>query len=135
MVDYFVLVECRVTHQNRPKPLHYQDNLERFSRFRSKVIHIALDSLEGHSSYYRSGCWPQMRCTCLCNMHRTLNVGAESASCAGSGTIGSTCSRCGNSYTKRLQRARGTMYRAVSALCMRQDIQHSEIGPCSHAVY
>ena len=55
VVDYFVLVECRVTHQNRPKPLHYEESLERFSRFRDKVIHIALDSLEGHSSYYRSG--------------------------------------------------------------------------------
>ena len=50
-----MLVECRVTHQNRPKPLYYQESLERFSRFRNKVIHIALDSLEGHSSYYRSG--------------------------------------------------------------------------------
>ena len=53
VVDYFVITECRVTHQNAPKPLHYGSNVARFARFEDKIIHIALDSLEGISSYYR----------------------------------------------------------------------------------
>lgn len=53
VVDYFVITECRVTHQNAPKPLYYGDNRARFAKFEGKIIHIALDSLQGHSSYFR----------------------------------------------------------------------------------
>ncbi len=53
MVDYFVITECAVTHQNASKPLFYAENAQRFARFRDKVIHVALDSLEGPSSYFR----------------------------------------------------------------------------------
>lgn len=53
VVDYFVITECRVTHQNASKPLYYGENKARFAKFEDKIIHVALDSLEGHSSYYR----------------------------------------------------------------------------------
>ena len=64
-VDFFVITECAVTHQNAPKPLFYAENAQRFARFRDKVIHVALDSLEGPSSYFRcsSAAAPDYPCT------------------------------------------------------------------------
>lgn len=53
VVDYFVLVESRVSHQDRPKALNYADNKRRFAKFADKIVHVVLDSLIGHSSYYK----------------------------------------------------------------------------------
>lgn len=39
VVDYFVLSEATVTHQNRPKPLYYEENKSRFKDFEHKIIH------------------------------------------------------------------------------------------------
>ena len=118
VVDYFVLVECRVTHQNRPKPLYYQDNLERFSRFRSKVIHIALDSLEGYSSYYRSGCC-YLRCAApalLKHAHAKSNsTVAQVAVVQGVGPSGAPVQGVLKLPPERLQHARGILGRC----CMR----------------
>lgn len=44
-VDKFVLVEATQTHTNRPKPLHYWENRERFSRFHDRIIHVAVADL------------------------------------------------------------------------------------------
>lgn len=44
-VDYFVLVEAPKSHQNNPKPLHYQDNAERFAQWHDQIIHVVADDL------------------------------------------------------------------------------------------
>lgn len=60
-VDKFVLVEMTKTHQGRPKPLYYHENKERFKKFHSKIIHIAVNScpvLENswaYENYQRNG--------------------------------------------------------------------------------
>ena len=45
VVDKFVLVEATRTHTNKPKPLHYQQNRARFSRFQDQIIHVIVDDL------------------------------------------------------------------------------------------
>lgn len=42
VVDKFVLVESDRTFTNRPKPLYYQENKERFNEFADRIIHIAV---------------------------------------------------------------------------------------------
>jgi beta-1,4-mannosyl-glycoprotein beta-1,4-N-acetylglucosaminyltransferase len=44
VVDKFVLVESRQTHSGVPKPLYFEENKERFSRFLPKIVHVILDS-------------------------------------------------------------------------------------------
>lgn len=39
-VDYFVLLECDHTHQNKPKPLYYSENQERFAWAEDKIVHL-----------------------------------------------------------------------------------------------
>lgn len=39
-VDWFVLVEADVTHQDQPKPSHYRDNLDRFAAFADKIVPV-----------------------------------------------------------------------------------------------
>lgn len=43
VVDHFVIVEATRTFSNRPKPLHYAENKDRFSAFSSKIIHVVVD--------------------------------------------------------------------------------------------
>ena len=38
-VDKFILIECVETFSGKPKPLHYENNKERFSRYHDKIIH------------------------------------------------------------------------------------------------
>lgn len=40
VVDRFVISESNFTHRGIPKPLYYKDNESRFSRFKSKIIHV-----------------------------------------------------------------------------------------------
>jgi hypothetical protein len=40
VVDWFVIVEADVTHQDRPKPAYFRDNKERFEPFRDKIISV-----------------------------------------------------------------------------------------------
>lgn len=42
-VDYFILVEAVRTHSNKIKPLYYEENKERFKKFKSKIIHVIID--------------------------------------------------------------------------------------------
>lgn len=44
VVDKFVLVEATLTHQGKPKPLHYELNKERFARFHHKLVHVVVDN-------------------------------------------------------------------------------------------
>ena len=42
-VDYFILVEARLTHAGNPKPLFYMENEHVYERFRDKIIHMVVD--------------------------------------------------------------------------------------------
>lgn len=44
VVDRFVVVEATQTHQGKAKPLLLQENLERFARFRGKLIILVADN-------------------------------------------------------------------------------------------
>jgi beta-1,4-mannosyl-glycoprotein beta-1,4-N-acetylglucosaminyltransferase len=44
-VDWFLVVEADVDHQNHPKPYHLSENLERFSPWRSKLIVVRATGL------------------------------------------------------------------------------------------
>jgi beta-1,4-mannosyl-glycoprotein beta-1,4-N-acetylglucosaminyltransferase len=48
VVDYFVLVEAEMTHQNGPKPLYYSEvaDDERFLKFKNKIIHVVIPAEE-----------------------------------------------------------------------------------------
>ena len=39
-VDYFIISECDYTFSGKPKPLYFEENKEKFSRFLHKIIHI-----------------------------------------------------------------------------------------------
>jgi len=43
VVDRFVLVEARYTHQGQPKPLYFEQNKERFKKFLHKIEHVIVD--------------------------------------------------------------------------------------------
>src|SRR3954453_12113765 len=43
VVDRFVLVEARQTHQQRAKPLHYEENKDRFAAFADRIEHVVVD--------------------------------------------------------------------------------------------
>ncbi|MBT5869498.1 MAG: N-acetylglucosaminyltransferase, partial [Nitrospinaceae bacterium] len=42
-VDKFVLIEATKTHAGKPKPLYFQDNIDRFEKFSDKIISVAID--------------------------------------------------------------------------------------------
>ncbi len=43
VVDKFVLVEATKTHAGEDKPLYFNENKERFAKFRDRIIHIIID--------------------------------------------------------------------------------------------
>jgi len=43
VVDYFILVEGTLTFTGKPKPLHYNENKEKFSQYQDKIIHIIVE--------------------------------------------------------------------------------------------
>lgn len=44
-VDHFVLVEATTTHAGNPKPLFFQDNKERFSKYLDKIVHVIVEDM------------------------------------------------------------------------------------------
>ena len=44
-VDFFVICEASVTFQGKPKPLHFQENRQRFAKYLHKIIHVVVDDL------------------------------------------------------------------------------------------
>lgn len=40
-----VLVEATVTHQDRPKPLHFAENRDRFAKWSDRIVHVVADRL------------------------------------------------------------------------------------------
>lgn len=48
-VDEFILVESTHSHQNKPKPLFYEDNKHLFSKFNHKIRHVIVDTFPEHT--------------------------------------------------------------------------------------
>lgn len=48
-VDYFVLVESKLSFSNTPKSLFFEDNKHRFTQFLDKIIHIVIDKFEDNT--------------------------------------------------------------------------------------
>jgi beta-1,4-mannosyl-glycoprotein beta-1,4-N-acetylglucosaminyltransferase len=46
VVDYFVIVENSLTFSGNPKPLYFEENKQRFSKFSNKIIHIVGQKVE-----------------------------------------------------------------------------------------
>ena len=44
-VDHIVIVEADVTHQDRPKPLHFMENRERFAPWLDKIVQVTATGL------------------------------------------------------------------------------------------
>ncbi len=42
-VDQFILVESTRTFQNKPKPLYFAANKERYSKYLDKIVHVVVD--------------------------------------------------------------------------------------------
>lgn len=47
-VDHFVIVEASVTHSGKEKPFYYEENKERFSRFKDKIINLKVMDTPNH---------------------------------------------------------------------------------------
>jgi len=54
-VDHFVIVESNLTFSNRPKPLHFLENRDRFSRYSEKIVHVVADRPPPHVN----SSWPR----------------------------------------------------------------------------
>ena len=51
VVDKFILVEATHTQSLQPKPLYFEENKDRFSKFMDKIIHIKVEDTVDISSY------------------------------------------------------------------------------------
>ncbi|HSX04712.1 MAG TPA: hypothetical protein VLG76_08300 [Rhabdochlamydiaceae bacterium] len=54
-VDYFVLVESTETFRGKPKPLYFNENKQRYSKFLDKIIHIVVEHFETDNPWSREG--------------------------------------------------------------------------------
>jgi beta-1,4-mannosyl-glycoprotein beta-1,4-N-acetylglucosaminyltransferase len=55
-VDYFVLVENPLTFSGNEKPLYFEENKKRFSKFSDKIIHIISQKVDTHNPWIRERC-------------------------------------------------------------------------------
>jgi hypothetical protein len=53
-VDYFVLAECEETFSGLAKPLYYNENKSRFSKWNHKIIHHVNSKIETQNSFERA---------------------------------------------------------------------------------
>lgn len=53
VVDRFVLVESPVTHQGRPKPLHFQERKEAYRQWGDRIIHVVAELPEQGGAWDR----------------------------------------------------------------------------------
>lgn len=51
IVDKFILVEATHTQNLQPKPLFFEENKERFSKFMDKIIHVKVENTVDISTY------------------------------------------------------------------------------------
>ena len=52
-VDYFILVESHQTFSGNPKPLYYEENKERYAKWKDKIIHIVVPNIETQNLFER----------------------------------------------------------------------------------
>lgn len=52
IVDFFVISECTKTHQNKFKPLFYNENKDKFKKYSEKIIHHIFDPIEFPYPWY-----------------------------------------------------------------------------------
>ena len=50
-VDYFVIGESTQTHTGLDKPLHLLNNMDRYSEFKDKIIHVIVPPKDGLDSW------------------------------------------------------------------------------------
>lgn len=55
IVDYFIIVESTRTFSGKEKPLFYKNNIERFSKYSDKIIHIVVDDFINYPNLQE--CW------------------------------------------------------------------------------
>ena len=54
IVDKFIIVEATKTHQGNDKPLFFDDNKNKFSKYKDKIVHIVVDDMpEGDDNWKR----------------------------------------------------------------------------------
>lgn len=46
VVDFFVVVEADMTFKGEPKPLTFQENIERWAPYHDKIIHVVVDDFD-----------------------------------------------------------------------------------------
>lgn len=71
-VDHFVLVEARETHAGQPKPLHFDDNKERFAPYLNKVRHVVIDKFPEFEGSVYDKAWARerfQRDACMTALH------------------------------------------------------------------
>lgn len=51
VVDRWVITEAVITHQNKPKPLYFRDNLQRFEKFLHKITSIVVEDFPDRDSW------------------------------------------------------------------------------------
>lgn len=80
VVDYFVLVEATITHNNTPKPMYYAENKELFSKWNDKIIYLTTDFSENYnfSKYIKApnANWfrENYQRECIQNSFKSLNL-------------------------------------------------------------
>lgn len=60
-VDHFVLVEAQETHAGEPKPLHFDLNRERFSKYLDKIRHVVIDKFPEFEGNVYDKAWARER--------------------------------------------------------------------------
>ena len=58
VVDKFILVEAENDHRNKPKPLWYAENKDRFAEFEDMIIHIVVGADKFIEDQVGPGCYP-----------------------------------------------------------------------------
>jgi beta-1,4-mannosyl-glycoprotein beta-1,4-N-acetylglucosaminyltransferase len=48
VVDYIIIIEATITHNNTPKPLYFNENKHLFSQYADKIIHYVTDFSTTH---------------------------------------------------------------------------------------
>lgn len=65
-VDQFILVEATKSHQDKPKPLYFKDNIDRFEKFLPKIKHVIIEefppySYWSHENYQRDSIYQHVK--------------------------------------------------------------------------
>lgn len=67
-VDFFVIVECTETFSGTPKKLYFKDHVDRFEKFRHKIIHYVIED----APHDRPTCEARLRDTLLDPLEREI---------------------------------------------------------------